>query len=246
MTYLSRKTAALLGRFGRGPRGAGPRFEQTQWGWCKAHVCKGVEFLRRNGQVGRHLYEFGCYRGATLRAAVELFYAYGLPLDRAFGFDSFRGLPKETAGVELFPLFQEGVFGDVSELATCRNTVYVNGWFSDLTAAHVTEHAMGSAALVHVDADLHLSTVQCLTFMFSNNLLGPGAVVAYDEFKSTSTLRAGGESLAHLEITERFGVRWREFFRNVYFDRTEIWQNAFVIEQVGAKSPRHGIVGFAG
>lgn len=219
--------------------------------WNKDHVIEAVRYIARNRPAlpaGKYAYEFGTYRGESLRLIGEQFYGHQIHLEKAFGFDSFEGLPDEAPGVERFYLFNRGVFADVdtSQLWHGRNAQYIKCWFSDLKPEHVTRYGMGPAALVHIDGDLFVSAQQALKFMFENHLIAPGTIVCYDEFKSTDSLDAGGESLAHKQAAIKYDVKFREFFRNVYFDSVEkrfpCWQNAFVVESIGGES-HHGIYG---
>ncbi len=187
------------------------------------------------------VYEFGTYRGESLRLIEELFYAYQLPLRKAWGFDSFEGLPPEEEGVPRFYLFAPGMFADVGRLHPTRNATFIKGWFDELTPDHVRRHGMRPAALVHIDSDLYISAVQALEFVFSNNLVVPGTVIAYDEFRSTEDPMAGGESRAHMEVLNKYKVVATEFYRNVYRDQgapdLDCWQNTFVVESIGQGEP---------
>ncbi|MFN6051708.1 MAG: hypothetical protein ACK47R_12830, partial [Planctomycetia bacterium] len=166
----------------------------------------------------------------------------------------------EAPGVEKFFYYAEGVFGeeDKSLYPLRQNGSYIRGWFSDLTPEHVKTHNMTQAAFVHIDGDLYISCIQALTFMLENNLIRPGTIIAFDEFKSTSDLFSGGESKAWFELCEKYKIQAREFFRNIYShdrpdverlanhmksqgvkedlklpDYAELWQNTFEILSLG-------------
>jgi len=211
--------------------------------WCKEHVLHGIQRVCQNPQMiaeARRLdaYEFGTYRGETTQLIDNTFYAYQFPIKNLWGIDSFEGLPAEAKEVERFYLFNEGFFNDVgNQLYPLRpNGYYVKAWFKDLNENVIRQNNWAPAAFIHIDGDLYISCLEALTFMFDNNLVIPGTVIAFDEFKSTSTLEAGGESKAWFELCEKYKIEAVEFFRNVYFDQLECWQNAFEIKSIGTIS----------
>ena len=88
-------------------------------------------------------------------------------------------------------------------------THLIKGFFSDaLTPELARERGMRPALLVDVDVDLYISTIQCLDWMFSMQLIVPGTVVYYDD---VSVIKAdqGGELKAHEEMTAKYDVSWR-------------------------------------
>lgn len=215
--------------------------------WSKEHVMEGIERactgpLKDRGKEMDAL-EFGVYRGETTQLIDNTFYGYQYPVRKIFGFDSFEGLPAEDENVERFYLFNKGMFADVgSQLYPLRsNGYYVKCWFNELTPESIKDLDIKPACFVHIDGDLYISAVHALTFLFDNNLIIPGTVIAFDEYKSTSTLEAGGESKAWVEVCDKYKIEAQEFFRNVYFDQIECWQNAFEIKSIGQISS-HGVI----
>ena len=212
--------------------------------WSRAHLVESVKFLAKAGTgTGMDFHEYGTYRGESLQLIENLFYAYQIPVRKGFGFDSFQGLPEEEPGVPHSPHFARGALGDVTFLWPTRQSTYIKGWFNNLSGEDISRHDMRPVCLVHIDSDLYVSARQALDFLFGHHLVGPGSVVAYDEFKSTPSILEGGESRAHREIARKHRVRFREFFRNIYHDRLdttdqpmEWWQNAFVIEEIGEEA----------
>lgn len=233
--------------------------------WSKEHVIRGIEKMR-NSEILLPLertldvYEFGVYRGETTVLIEHLLYGYQFNYKNLWGFDAFEGLPQEAPGVDKFFYYAEGVFGEEDKhLYQLRpNGAYIRGWFSDLTSEHVQKHNMAPASFIHIDGDLYISCIQALTFMLENNLIRPGTIIAFDEFKSTSNLHSGGESKAWFELCIKYKIQANEFFRNIYShdrpdverlanhmksqgikedlilpDNVELWQNTFEIISIG-------------
>ena len=62
---------------------------------------------------------------------------------------------------------------------------------------------------IDIDSDLYTSTKQALTWMFRNQLVVPGTLVGYDDWVATPPpLYSKGESRAHAEIAQEFGVQF--------------------------------------
>jgi len=210
--------------------------------WNKRHVMEGIhkavqndEFIKNARQMDA--YEWGVYKGESTQLIDNTFYGYQFPIRKIFGIDSFEGLPEEDLNVERFYLFNKGMFSDVDKIFPLRpNGHYIKAWFKDLTKDDVQKYGMQKACFVHIDGDLYISCIDALTFMLENNLIVPGTVIAYDEFKSTETLKSGGESRATFELCDKYKIEMEEFFRNIYFDRLECWQNAFIVKSIGEKS----------
>lgn len=206
--------------------------------WNKVHLNAGVEYLSNNRDKSHHLtdiQEWGVYRGESLLLLENLFYMHQLGVRQSFGFDSFEGLPAEDPNVEKFYVFTQGAFGDVQKLYPIRGK-YVKGWFNELTSEHIKSLDMKPCKFIHIDCDLYISAYQALDFLFANQLAQPYTIIAFDEFKSTSTLMAGGESKAFYEISDKYKIESTEIFRNEYTDRVACWQNTFIINNIGQKS----------
>ena len=233
--------------------------------WSKEHVIRGIEKMCKSEillplERTLDIYEFGVYRGETTVLIEHLLYGYQFTYKNLWGFDAFEGLPQEAPGVDKFFYYAEGVFGeeDKSLYPLRPNGAYIRGWFSDLTPEHVKIHNMAPAGFIHIDGDLYISCIQALTFMLENNLVRPGTIIAFDEFKSTPNLHTGGESKAWFELCKKYKIQAHEFFRNIYShdrpdverlanhmksqgikenlnlpDHVELWQNTFEIISIG-------------
>lgn len=176
-----------------------------------------------------HLYEFGVYSGESMIDIQNLYNDKGINIEAFYGFDSFEGMPEETAE----PLAQEGWakgkfnacerFKAESPL-DCSNKVIdhilkeckfqcaqtirmIPGFFEDTLVDDLVQRCkMKPAAFVDLDADIYSSTLTALDFMCRNKLIVPGTLLAYDDWGGTPgwETMADGESRAHKEITEKY------------------------------------------
>jgi len=206
--------------------------------WSKEHLVEGIKKVVQNDSLKNMcIAEFGTYRGESLQLMENLFYSYQFPVKGTYGFDSFEGLPAEAEDVERFYLFSQGMFNDITHLYPLKwGPGYIKCWFNQLNEDSIKKYGMTPFCFAHIDGDLYISAKDALNFLFSNNLVVPGTVIAYDEFKSTSTLESGGESKATFEICDQYKVEMEEFFRNIYTDQLQCWQNCFEIKSIGEKS----------
>lgn len=185
---------------------------------------------------GSDVYVFGVGQGHSmgmLRKAMP---------GRIFGFDSFQGLPAEDDQASRLKTWSAGWLPPVKgvtpasmELAAGgRPQAFIIPGFYDktLTPALLTsfsgdEHpvtfpAMGPAAYVDVDCDLHVSTSTALDWMLTNGLIRPGTLVGYDDWWTISCNHhrvsrwanivdplSVGEGLAHRQMAAKHGLRFR-------------------------------------
>jgi hypothetical protein len=113
--------------------------------------------------------EFGVASGATINYLAT---TYALRGRRLYGFDSFSGLPEPWAD---YPI---GHFA-CEPPAVAPNVELVVGLFAETLPPFLAQHE-GSAALVHLDADLYSSTKTVLELLTPR--IVPGTVLAFDEF----------------------------------------------------------------
>ena len=186
------------------------------WGGTHALVKQANALASKSKDV----YEFGVYTGVTMRDMAKRVRGFG----RLYGFDSFTGLPNETSGERLEgPHWNPGGFSAADALGEWNlpsllarlkakigydNTTFVPGYYHEtLTSALRRAHPFQPALLVDIDVDLHLSAVECLTWLVEQRLLVPGTLVRYDDWRNMR--QRGGEARAHREITRRFNITWR-------------------------------------
>jgi hypothetical protein len=70
---------------------------------------------------------------------------------------------------------------------------------------------MKPASFVDIDVDLHLSTVEVLTWMLDNNLIIPKTIIYFDDWGSTKEYE-GGESLAWKQTINRYDIDYKEIY----------------------------------
>ena len=142
-------------------------------GWSGSNIL--LRGLRAVTRKERDVYQFGVYTGGTMASIARRVRGFG----HLWGFDSFSGLPVETAGVRLEGRhWQQGAFSSADALGEWdegrlleglrtrigyANTTLVPGYFNvSLTDDLTTRRAFQPALLVDVDVDLHSSTMQCM------------------------------------------------------------------------------------
>ncbi len=190
-------------------------------------------FINQRVNIG----EFGVYRAETIELMYHILNFGGLK-PFVIGWDSFEGLPEETPNIDKFYVFQKGAFADSKQPQDTEHIKFIKTWFENLKIEQIQHFNIDKFALIHMDADLHKSTIEAYDFLLKNNLIGKGTIICYDEFKSASHLNCG-EALAHNQISEKYKIEFEEFYRNEYRDQNDntlLWQNAFIIKSIGSKS----------
>lgn len=167
------------------------------------------------------IYCFGAAHGHTVRDLVLAYRAAGLALPRLHAFDSFMGLPDEEPGVPAAPNFVAGAYACTMEeflrrvdaLALPSGALTVHpGWFADtLQPSLISSHRFAPAVYVDVDCDLYVSTRDALRFMLRHRLLRRGSLIGYDDWGDSESI-GGGESRAHHELVDEFGLAVTELF----------------------------------
>ena len=167
-------------------------------------------YERANALATRNLdvYQFGVYTGGSMHGIARRVRGFG----HMWGFDSFTGLPRETEGLRLEGKhWRPGGFSAADALGEWRlsalmanikkrigfrNATLIPGYFNEsLTAALRSQYPFQPALLVDVDVDLHVSALECLTWMFEQRLVVAGTIVRYDDWRSFG--QRHGEGLAH-------------------------------------------------
>ena len=182
----------------------------------------------------RDVYQFGVYTGGTMKGQVMYYRALEVQFGHQWGFDSFIGLPPEEKGHQLLTKnWREGAYSaadsfrtwewekleqklttSINRTASEGAVTFFKGFFNEtLKPTLASEHGMRPALFVDVDADLYISTIQCLEWLFCSGLVHPGSrngtVFRYDDWGGpTKRGELVGERLAHLEVTNRHRVHW--------------------------------------
>jgi hypothetical protein len=181
--------------------------------------------------------EFGVNKGNTYcYQAGQILTRY--PKSSLIGFDSWQGLPEETAGVwapERHSLGELAVQkGEVLERLRHIGAVpddtrfrFVDGFFSESLTDQLRSE-IRDLVFINVDVDIHRSTLELLDFV--RPLLRPGVVLYWDDWKDPrdESPQAWGEHLAWTE--------WYSRQNGLHVETIEINpvnQRSMVVTQVG-------------
>lgn len=185
------------------------------------------------------VYEFGVFSGNSMIELDRICHGNGIQIDKLVGFDSFTGIPKETAEPLLrdewdpdtpssYSAFNSMVLTGAStredamrlvksfvdeHMASEAELILVAGLYSEsLTPELPQQLGLGKALIVDIDCDIYTSSKQALSWVFSNGLVDTGTYVVYDDWGGTPGYKQGldGESRAHREISEEYGVEWQK------------------------------------
>lgn len=161
-------------------------------------------YLVFNG-IGGDYAEFGSFGGYTFRLAWSAARLVGYDC-QMWAFDSFSGLPGGADARDEHPRWTEGTMATpVADFhALCRKWGIpagryhvVPGFYSETLPEPGSSPRPERIAFAHVDCDLYSSTIDVLRFVESR--LGPGSVVAFDDYYCYSPDQPSGERLAVLE-----------------------------------------------
>ena len=168
-----------------------------------------------------HVYEFGVFRGGSLRLLRSM-----SQFEHSFlwGFDSFEGLPTQKSKIHNWATGKYKADPREKLLADLGgpNAIgFVKGFYNEsLADGEILSNRLGMkpAKYVDIDADLYSSTLEALRFLFRSKLIRPGTIIGYDDFmsftcdvKASKEVHTGiedGEARAHAEIAAQFGVRY--------------------------------------
>lgn len=171
--------------------------EKACWGlrfneWLKKTESEGTPYFQERFDLYAYLsqsvlkevpidyLEFGVANGDSIREWMRL---NTHPGSRFFGFDTFEGLPE--AWKHVGGSTPKGTFSTNGQPPRVENeprVKFVKGLFQDTIPGFARVFQPRSQLVFHMDADLHSSTLYVLASL--NELLGPGAIVLFDEFDS--------------------------------------------------------------
>lgn len=190
------------------------------------------------GQNGlTDVYEFGVFSGNSTAELSVLCDEYGIYCERVVGFDSFDGVPKETAEPcyndvwdpdisHYYKAFNSKLFYNVDTveeaiqkidnfvrpyISSNRNLIWVPGFYNiSLTDDLPSILGLNKAIIVDIDVDIYSSAKTALHWLFRNHLVDVGTYIFYDDWGGTPGYKEylDGESRAHREITKEFNVQW--------------------------------------
>lgn len=147
-------------------------------------------------QTRRDIFEFGVYNGKSMKELHQY-----LPDVKIWGFDSFAGLPSDTASQQAVwasawgdswkNVFAPGKYhakaNVVEELTSAlggsSHVEFIKGFYNvSLTSTLKKERGIFPARYIDIDADLYISTYEALDWVFMNGLATVGTVIGYDDF----------------------------------------------------------------
>lgn len=167
---------------------------------CDAAIKK----LRESGHSFGSYLEFGVSRGTSMSCMYHALRKAGLSGVILFGFDSFEGMPAESAEQGWAPgRFASSLSATeryLSDQGVDMNDVrLVKGWFRDtLTDEADAELGIEKASLIMVDCDIYSASKEALTFCAP--LIKDKAIVFFDDWGSRFNKGAIGQNEAFKEF----------------------------------------------
>jgi O-methyltransferase len=165
-----------------------------------------VSFFLQSSKITDPYIEFGTASGRSAVSALRSWKrVYGNQLPKFFFFDSFEGLPS-LEGVDLGSVqFQKGDYSFSKEyfINTLKRynvwdekSIHLIEGFYEMTLPHFDfqNYGISKVGAVHVDCDLHSSTVQVLDFITS--YIQVGTILLFDDWDCFSASDNHGERLA--------------------------------------------------
>jgi hypothetical protein len=176
------------------------------------------------------VYQFGVWCGYSLYAIQCYWLEAKLPIRKLFALVSFEGLPAEQSDRYVTKDWFPGNFSAIHDLRVATvdeaiasiksrlrpeiDTVFVPGYWDQVLRPELVQQCdMKPAAYVDIDCDLYGSAKLALQFMCENKLIVAGTLIGYHDWNST-VLWKEGESRAHQEICEQFGLKCEQIFDN--------------------------------
>lgn len=178
----------------------------------------------------KDLFEGGIYSGNTLKRLADGSENLGKPFRKIWAADSFAGLPEDTPGLFVNPDWPKGAFNIcedrglksveegiayVQNHVQRDNVIYVPGFFEDsLTEGLAKNIGQENISYLHVDVDIHKSSLQLLNFVLKYNLLCVGCLIRFDDYNSTGN--NAGERLAWSQVTNKYNITSHRLADNVF------------------------------
>ena len=169
--------------------------------------------------------EFGVYIGHSyMRQVKEIINNY--PNSKLIGFDSWQGLPEETAGVWFperhakgkFSTTKDIVLSKLGELKNDPRFQFVDGFY-DKSLTSDLQKTISNLIFVNIDVDIHKSCVQVLEFI--RPLLQKGTILYFDDWKDPKDTYDGkwGEHLAWEQFSSKHKIEHKTLRINKYNQR---------------------------
>ena len=200
-----------------------PSWNKLRGFYDKFDICL-QECAVKNGDI----YEFGCWRGDSLKAIYLAVHNRNAEFKNVHAFDSFVGLPDETPGLYKTDPWHKGAFNSqkwfkctdnekikeiIAEGSGFDTINFTEGFYCDtLNKETYDNNEFNPAMIVHIDVDLHKSCLEVLDFLFQFKIIAKGTILAYDDFGGIPNFDSGedlyGEKLAHLEMCVKYDVEY--------------------------------------
>jgi hypothetical protein len=160
--------------------------------------------------------EFGVYKGHVIGRWAEM---NTNPASRFVGFDSFEGLPVDWKGGEWGSKGSFDMAGQVPDIGDERVS-FQKGWFDETVPAFTRTFRSKRRLVVHLDADLYLSTI--LPLVHLGPFMKPGTMLIFDEFVWRDDEFKAWQDFRRMFPRLRFrGVAQANQFSQVCFEVTE-------------------------
>src|SRR5690606_11552278 len=186
----------------------------------------------RDRLEGKPFWLFGVFAGKSTIEWARLCKQHDFQAAEFICFDSFQGIPKETAEhapdiwdpdrSTFFKGFNASEFFETDDVnqtiklfkervephMPCPLGIYP-GFFSNSLTSQLA-NALQAPGVVVIDTDIYTSAKQALDWMAKHDKLIPGMLIGYDDWGGSPKWRSmgDGESRAHREITEEYGLTW--------------------------------------
>lgn len=197
------------------------------------------EFLEKNAVSGCY-YEFGVFQGESLK---EAYYCLRNQVDSFVGLDSFKGLPKpqgiDAEGIESIPHFVEGNYKSfgldfvqsniLSSGLDANSLLLIEGFYEfSLTPelkSFLYDKGYGKASVIHLDVDLHSSTLQALEFSY--DFMQTGSWLLCDDYWCyRGSSRLGTQKAITDFLQAHPDIRFQEYCSY------QGWSKSFIIERI--------------
>ena len=191
----------------------------------------------------KDIYEFGVYTGGSFIRFQKLLMNLQIKCHSIYGFDSFIGFPEKEG------IFEKETFNTLSvlNLSTIDEiieilkqkilfsnipTYFIPGFFKDSLNDHLLkQYNFKPAIMVDIDVDTYSATIECMEFLFQNNLIEKGTLIAYDDWGAFKEF-TGGESKAHIELMNKYNVVVEEVFHYHYPPSLKWIQKVFIVKEI--------------
>jgi len=189
-------------------------------------IYRAFKRANENFPTGGTCLEFGVYVGWSYMVQVNAILK-DYPNTKLIGFDSWEGLPEETADVWFperhgkgkFKTSKDVVLKQLGDLANDPRFKLVDGFFKDSLTKELQD-SIKDLIYVNIDVDIHSSTVEVLEFI--RPLLRPGVTIYFDDWKDPEDKYLGkwGEHLAWEEFINKYPeIKYKTIEINEYNQR---------------------------